>query len=114
MINVANVFTARSIAAGQSVVSQRYDNAHIDGYYSAQATIHSGVGTITIWAEMSNNGADFLVPTGETAIGSVNNAGGPMGNGKDIIEFSPVMSQFIRFRVESTGSVVFSLWIARQ
>jgi len=114
MVNVTNVFTFKAIATDKQLVSQKYDNAHAEGYFSAQLTIHSGTGTLTLSAELSNNGVDFMVPTGESAIGSLTNVGGPDENGKDIFEFSTILSQYIRYKVVSTGNIVFSLWIARQ
>ena len=113
------IFSAVTITAGGSSTSHEIDLAasRFVGYFSLQVDL-AGTGTAKIEYELSNDGSDFLTPTGSSDIVTAHTvASGPGADGKDMYSFTPMLSDKIRFKVTETGGadpITFTAWLAVQ
>lgn len=102
-ITCNKIFDAEEIAASESYTSSAIDLTHTKGYFSIQYEI-TGDGTLTISYLLSNDGTNFMLPSTGSNIGtSLTKTSGPGSGGKDIIAFTPVLANFIKFKATETG-----------
>ena len=115
-IKTTKVLDAETVAAGETATSTAIDlnGPELAGYFSLQVAL-TGDGTAKFEYQVSNNGTDYVEPTGATDIATgITKASGPGTNGKDIYSFSPVPANYIRIKVTETGtsnSVTVSAWL---
>lgn len=118
-ITVIKLFDAQSIAASGNASSiaidlQRYA---MNGFFSVQYLI-TGDGTLKLEYNLSHDGATYIEPSSASDIGSsLTKTTGPGANGKDILPFSPELSQYLKIKATETGTAqaaVLTLWIAIQ
>lgn len=116
-IRVFKVVEGVTIAAGGSYTSKPIILGQIEGFFSIQTHI-SGDGTVQIDYEASNDGENFMVPEGASAIDSeLTKTSGPGANGKSIIDFGPIPCKGIRIKITETGtsdSVTVSAYLVIQ
>lgn len=102
-ISTKEIFTAVTIAASGNSLSAVTDLTGIVGYTSLQVAV-TGDGTCKFEYLLSNNGTDYLEPTGAVDIAaSITKTSGPGSNGKDIYYFNPEMARFIKIKITETG-----------
>jgi len=105
-IYVKKVFDAEAVAASGTSTSAVYDLGSLSttGYFSLQVAL-TGDGTATIEYELSNDGVNYMTPSGSSEIitGLVKTSG-PGTDGQDIYSFGPILSRFIRLKVTETGT----------
>jgi len=100
------LFSAESVAANGSVESGviNFVGNEPAGYMSLQLEV-TGDGTVKVEPLLSNDGANFLLPSGVSAITTgFTKTSGPDGDGKDMFVVDPGMvSALLKIRVTETG-----------
>jgi len=109
------VFAAQSIASGTNAVSSIISIGQLSGLsgnFALQITV-TGSGSVDVTYEVSVDGANFVA--GGTIFDDFTATSGPGANGKDVKEFYPETSLYIRFRATaSTDTVVVTAIAAIQ
>jgi len=108
------VFSSEAVASGTNAVSSIISLGLMkpDGSFAAQITV-TGDGTVDFTYECSIDGASFV--EGGTIYDDFSVTSGPGSDGKDVKEFYPETSKYIRFRAAATTSnMVVSASVAIQ
>lgn len=111
-LQIKQPFVAQTIAAGTNAVSPIYTLGAISGNFSAQIEVTGG-GSVTLTYECSIDGNSFV------SLGTIFSAftatNGPAADGKDVQEFYPETSRFLRLRAEAaTSNMVVTTTLAIQ
>lgn len=110
------VLDAVTVAASGTATSTVIDlnGPELAGYFSLQVAV-TGDGTAKFEYQVSNNGTDYVEPTGASDIATgITKTSGPGADGKDIYSFEPVPANYIRIKVTEIGtsnSVTVSAWL---
>ena len=102
------VFVAKTVGAGTSETSPAISlvNAQSNGYFTIQLTM-TGDGTLGLVYEVSIDGANFVQPSGSSAITTAfSKTSGGGADGKDMFSFTPMLCTAIRFKATATTSDV--------
>ena len=87
------------------------------GYFSIQVQM-TGDGTAKFEYLLSDNGTDFMEPTGASDIATdITKTSGPGSDGKDMFSFNPMVCRSLKIRATETGganSVTVTVWIVVQ
>lgn len=105
-IYVQKLFSAEAIVASGSATSDAIDLGGLSttGHFSLQVAL-TGDGTATIVFLLSNDGTNFLVPSGSLDItAGFTKTSGPGTNGKDIFSFGPILGRWLQIRVTETST----------
>ena len=115
--SVLEIFSNQAIAkngsASKVVDLSRFNT---DGFFSLQITLTGDGNVDVIWA-MSNNGDDYITPTGTTKIYTAfAKTSGPSSDGKSIASFDPVLGKFLKIIAteQNANPVVVNAWLALQ
>ena len=94
------------------------EQSNFDGYFSLQLVVSAGTGVFKAEYQLSNNGTNYVEPTGATDIATTFGASsGPGSDGIDLYTFTPDLAAFMKILFTETGganSVTFSAWLACQ
>ena len=118
-INTVLLFDAETIALSADSTSDAIDlnKYRPEGYFSLQVTL-TGSGTAKIECLQSNNGDDYLVPSGgEDIVTAHTVASGPGADGKHIYRFYPKPVRYMKIKVTETGganAIVVTIRLAVQ
>ena len=118
-MRVLTVFNAQSTAASGTSSSSAIDLARFQslGSFSLQVAV-SGTGTAKFEYLVSNDGVNYLEPTGASDIATgITATSGPGADGRDIYYFEPKMARYLKLRVTETGganAVVVTAYLAIQ
>jgi hypothetical protein len=115
VINVLNdVAILKNAAAYGTVDLSRFDS---EGFFSAQIHVQ-GTGAVDVVASLSNNGTDFITPSGMAQLFTTFNASSGEGSdGKSIISFDPVLARYLRITAteDNTNPITaLTIWLAIQ
>ncbi len=119
-ISVIHIFTGKELALSGSdsyIVDLERENA--SGYFSIQMVL-SGValGVLKGEYQVSNDGTNFVEPTGATDIfTALDINAGPGSDGIDIYSFEPELAKFLKIVITETdgaAGVTFGAWLAIQ
>lgn len=88
-----------------------------EGFFSVQIEV-VGAGNITLTYAISNNGTDYITPTGTSALFTAFGAtSGEGSDGKSIISFDPPLCRFLKIiATEQDAGAITSIdaWLAIQ
>lgn len=116
-IYVKKIFSSVTVAASGSAISSAIDLGGLSttGHFSLQIEL-TGNGTAKVEFLLSNNGVDFMEPTGSADIVTgFTKTSGPGSDGKSLISFGPILGRQIQIKLTETGtsnSIVVSAWLA--
>jgi hypothetical protein len=115
VINILNdVAIAKNEAAVGTIDLSRFDT---EGFFSAQIEL-AGTGAVDVVASLSNNGTDFITPSGMANLFSTFNASSGEGSdGKSIVSFDPLLARYLRITAteDNTNPITaLTIWVALQ
>jgi hypothetical protein len=105
-IYITKIFSSESVAASGSATSAPLDLGSISssGYFSLQVAV-TGSGELTLEFELSNDGINYVTPTGSLEITTgLSATSGPGSDGKDIYSFGPILARWLRIKATETGT----------
>lgn len=109
-----NVAIAKNAAAFGILDLGRYDT---EGFFSAQIEV-AGTGAVDVVASFSNNGDDYITPSGFANLFSTFNAtSGEGSDGKSLVSFDPVLCRYIKITAteDNTNPITaIDIWLAIQ
>ena len=108
IVKAHSVFSAMVVGASLTVRSAAIalGNEMVEGFFDLQITATTGTGTARIQYELSNDGTNYVTPTGAADIVTAHTVtSGPGSDGKDIYSFTPEVAQFMRLLITETGGV---------
>ena len=116
-VSAVKIIDAEEIDASGSYTTSVIDLAQTRGYFSIQYEI-TGDGTLILSYTMSNDGTNYLLPSGSSTIATgLTKTSGPGGDGKDILPFTPPVAKFIKFvatETSTTDSATITMYHAIQ
>jgi hypothetical protein len=115
VINILNdVAIVKQGAAVGTIDLSRFDT---EGFFSAQIEL-AGTGAVDVVASLSNNGTDFITPSGMANLFSTFNAtSGEGSDGKSIVSFDPLLARYLRITAteDNTNPITaLTIWVALQ
>jgi len=115
VISIINEVAILKNAAAYGIVDlSRYD---CEGFFSAQIEL-AGTGAVDVVASMSNNGTDYITPSGMANLFSTFNAtSGEGSDGKSLVSFNPVLSRYLKITAteDNTNPITaLTIWLAIQ
>jgi hypothetical protein len=115
VINILNdVALVKQAAAYGTIDLSRFDT---EGFFSAQIEL-AGTGAVDVVASLSNNGTDFITPSGMANLFSTFNAtSGEGSDGKSIVSFDPLLARYLRITAteDNTNPITaLTIWVALQ
>jgi hypothetical protein len=115
VINILNdVAILKNAAAFGTIDLSRFDT---EGFFSAQIEL-AGTGAVDVVASLSNNGTDFITPSGMANLFSTFNASSGEGSdGKSIVSFDPLLARYLRITAteDNTNPITaLTIWVALQ
>jgi hypothetical protein len=117
-ISVINILNDVAIVkAGVAVGTIDLSRFDTEGFFSAQ--IESvGDGYVDVVASLSNNGDDFITPSGMAALFSTfGDDSGEGSDGKSIVSFDPLLARYLRITATENNTATITgltIWIALQ
>lgn len=105
-MRVIPIFAGQEIAASGSSTSAKIDLAAfpIQGYFSLQFIV-TGDGTCKFEYLTSNDGVDYVDPSGASDIASSQTkTSGSGSDGKDQVSFSPLVTRYMKIKCTETGT----------
>jgi len=108
IVKAHSVFSAMVVGASLTVRSAAIalGNEMVEGFFDLQITATTGTGTARIQYELSNDGTNYVTPTGAADIVTAHTVtSGPGSDGKDMYSFTPEVAQFMRLLITETGGV---------
>ena len=88
-----------------------------EGFFSAQIEV-VGAGNVTLTYAISNNGDDYITPTGTSALFTAFGASsGESSDGKSIVSFDPPLCRFLKIIAteQNAGAIsAIDVWMAIQ
>lgn len=114
-----NIVNGQDLAPGGSVEFDiDLERFNLEGLFSLQIALTIGTGNVDVTYQVSNNGTDFITPTGAANLFTAHAIdSGPGADGNDIVGFNPTLCKVLRINVTEAGGanpVTFSLWMAMQ
>jgi len=121
-ITIHTVWSSEAVTGSAGVTSQAYDlgNAADNFTLSLQVEVANTGASYSFDYTLSNNGTDFLLPTGSSYGGSIvagfTGTSGPNSNGKDIFAITPALGRYIKVHANEVGASpgYVSAWLALQ
>jgi len=104
-ISVIKVFNGAAMTTSE-VITEKVDLSRFntEGFFSMQIYL-TGTGNITLTWSASNDGTNFVTPTGATAIFTAFGPNsGPASNGHDIHSFDPLLAKYLKFTATGQGA----------
>jgi hypothetical protein len=105
-IYVKKVFSAETVAASGSANSDLIDLGGLSttGHFSIQVNL-TGDGTATFEYLLSNDGVNYITPSGSLEITTGHTkTSGPGTDGIDLYSFGPVLARYMKIKVSETGT----------
>lgn len=106
-IYVQKIFSSEAVVASGTATSNAVDLGGLSttGHFSLQVAL-TGDGTATFEFLLSNDGTNFVEPSGSLDITTgFTKTSGPGSDGKDIFSFGPILARWMKIRVTETGGV---------
>ena len=120
MSNISVIAVLNKVAlAKQGVASGIVDLSRFDteGFFSAQIEL-AGTGAVDVVVSLSNNGDDYITPSGFANLFSTFNAtSGEGSDGKSLVSFDPVLCRFLKITAteDNTNPITaLTIWLAIQ
>lgn len=111
---INNVAISKNAAAEGIIDLSRYST---EGFFSAQIEL-AGTGDVTVTYSISNNGDDYITPTGTSALFTAFDAtSGEGSDGKSIVSFDPPLCRFLKLIVTENNTnpiTACDIWLAIQ
>lgn len=101
-----------TVVVGTPWVSQPIEIGEktLEGYFSLQFHL-TGDGSAKVEYMLSNNGVDFLTPTGASDIVAVHTVSSGV-SGKDLYSFAPMSCKMLKIKVTvTTDEAVINAWL---
>ena len=109
-----NVAITQNNAVNGSLDLARYST---EGFFSAQIEV-VGAGNVTVTWLASNNGTDFITPSGASALFTAFGASSGEGSdGKSIVSFDPLLCRYLKLVAteQNAGAITsIDIWLAIQ
>lgn len=116
-ISAAKTIDAETIVASGSYTTSAIDLYGVRGYFSIQYAITDN-GTLTLSYLLSNDGTNYLLPSGSNVIATgLTKTSGPGADGKDILPLTPPVARFLKFvatETSTTDDVTITMYYAIQ
>jgi hypothetical protein len=118
-MHVDHIFASKVLAASANDTRNiDLERLNAEGYFSTQIIVTAGTGVLKCEYLLSNDGTNFVEPTGATDVfSSFSATSGPGSDGIDIYTFTPDLAKWIQIKMTETAglaSVTFDLYIAIQ
>ena len=105
-MKTVELFNEEALTAGASIETDVIDVAAyaIEGYFSLQLLV-TGLGTIKVEYEVSNNGKIYVVQVdaADVIASGFTATSGPGSDGKDLISFEPEPAKLMKILITETG-----------
>jgi hypothetical protein len=108
-ITVIQIFNQAMTTSGVITDTIDLSRFNVEGFFSMQIKL-TGTGNVdVIWAA-SNDGTNFITPSGTDDIFSAFGVGsGPGSDGLDIASFDPLLAKFLKFSATGQGAGAITL-----
>jgi hypothetical protein len=115
VISILNdVALVKQASASGIIDLSRYDT---EGFFSAQIEL-AGTGAVDVVVSLSNNGDDYITPSGMAALFTTFNAtSGEGSDGKSIVSFDPLLARYLKITAteDNTNPITaLTIWVALQ